>query len=154
MGNSEGCAREPNGRLASMNSQRFCLCFPCGQWEPWDHVPLYVTFEDASSGSYLHGKCFIHQAISPDLKGLLTPMLQSFPTSKRNGGHKAPSQGEKAEEARLLGKASEVRVTDLRTLSLSHFLDVSHQTYISSVNLSFTNVLSHDCPCRKLSLTV
>ena len=29
MGNSEGCAREPNGRLASMNSQRFCLCFPC-----------------------------------------------------------------------------------------------------------------------------
>lgn len=67
-------------------------------------VPLCVISGDANSGPHLHGKCFTHQAISPDLKGLLTPILQSFPTSKSY--HEC--QGEKVEERQLLGKVSEV----------------------------------------------
>lgn len=57
---------------------------------------------------------FIDMAVTefPNLKEL----------SRVNGGQKAPSQGGKVEKGRLLGKVSQVRVTDLKAYGVRIFL--------------------------------
>lgn len=95
-----------NARLASMNSQILSLLpiWPVRTLGTWNHFLWFLRMLTQVPTSM----AFIYQAISPDLKGLLTPTFE-FPNltelSQVNGGQVAPKSRREGRRGKASGKS-------------------------------------------------